>query len=96
MAKKRNRSLSTPDDTPEMRTAVAWCSLQGLPVRRVSDHQIKVGSFNLWPGKGTWNHDEMPQKRPGGFPAFKKAVLAWWKPESRGDIVSIETASLGD
>lgn len=90
MAKKTKRPLSAPTDTLEMRAAVAWCSLQGLPVRRVSDHQIKVGSFNLWPVKGTWNHDEAPQKRPGGFPAFQKAVLAWWDGASGISSVSID------
>ncbi|RVT93132.1 hypothetical protein [Sphingomonas crocodyli] len=78
MTKKQRRPLTNENDSPEMRRVIAWCSSHSLPIRRVSDHQIKVGAFNFWPSKASWNLDHSPQKKTGGEAAFRKAVLKWW------------------
>lgn len=78
MPKKQTMALRQSGDSSLMMNAIAWCSAQGLPVRRVSPHQIKVGPWNFYPNRGSFNRDDLPEKQLGGFPAFQAAVRAWW------------------
>ena len=80
--KKTGLPLRNKDDSHAMRNAIAWCAAQGLPVRRVSPHQIKVGPYNFYPNPGTFNRDDIQQKQTGGFESFRLAVAKWWKAES--------------
>jgi hypothetical protein len=77
--KKPSMALRQPDDSEEMTNAIAWLVAQGLPVRRVSIHQVKVGPWNLYPDRGSFNRDDMPAKREGGFEAFQEQVAFWWR-----------------
>lgn len=74
--------LQQPGDTQKMGNAIAWCAAQGMTVRRVSQHQIKIGPWNFYPDKGTFNRDDLPRKQVGGFPAFQAAISAWWNGET--------------
>ncbi len=90
MPKKVTRELLTEADTDAFRLAVSWATKVGLPVRRVSDHQIKIAHFNLWPNTGSWNDDLSPRKQPGGFRTFQQAVLQWWQKEDTSSVISLE------
>ncbi|HVK58594.1 MAG TPA: hypothetical protein VM735_07435 [Candidatus Kapabacteria bacterium] len=79
---KKTMDLRQPGDSRLMSQTIAWCAAQGLPVRRVSPYQLKIGVFNFYPDKGTHNRDDLPAKKVGGFPAFKDAVLRWWEAEN--------------
>jgi hypothetical protein len=69
--------LRQPDDSVRMQGAISWCLAKGLPVRRVSAHQLKVEVWNVYPDKDTFYRDDVPVKRHG-FPAFQEAVMLWW------------------
>ena len=89
MAKKPPRALLMDSDSDEIRTAIEWATDQNLPVRRVSDHQIKIGRFNLWPNTSSWNEDGAPHKQTGGFRTFNQAVLDWWSKENNSLAISL-------
>ena len=74
MGKKRSIPLADAPDA--MRRLVAWCSAQGVNVRRTSKIQIKVGPFNCWPEAETWNRDD-DQRRKHGLNDFKAAGEQW-------------------
>lgn len=81
-SKKKSMDLRQSGDSRQMSSAIAWCSAQGLPVRRVSMYQLKVGPWNLYPDRGSFNRDDLPKKQTGGFPAFQTAVRDWWDREN--------------
>lgn len=81
--KKQQLPLTNPNDSYAFRSAIAWCSKQGLPARRVSPYQLKVGPFNFYPDRGTFNRDDIQPKQTGGFEAFSEAVGIWRRSEKQ-------------
>lgn len=61
MAKKPKLPLLTESDTPEMRKAVEALQDHGVFVSRPSEHQLKIGPWNYWPGTGKITKDGGPK-----------------------------------
>lgn len=61
-----------------MRVAVDWCLAKGLPVRRCTLSQLRVGPINFWPDSGTINFEASTAANAEGLAAFRRLVLAWF------------------
>lgn len=68
---KKHIPLDQPDDHPVMRETVAWCRANKIYLRRPTRFQLKVGSINFWPEKGTIYVDELGTLSQKGLPIFK-------------------------
>ena len=69
--------LRQPGDGARMTAAINWLLSQGLPVKRCTVHQIRVGPLNFWPERGTFNIEASPRAAAKGLRAFKSAVADW-------------------
>jgi hypothetical protein len=47
-----------------MKEAIAWLDEIGIPYHHLPPYQIKIGTLNFWPGKGTITIDGDDQRRP--------------------------------
>lgn len=76
--KKPPMDLHQPNDTAAMEREITLLTSHKLKVSRKSVHHIKIGPFNRYPDKGSWNSDfDLHGKR--NFDEFLAAVLAWDK-----------------
>ncbi|ARR52351.1 hypothetical protein HY78_02195 [Rhizorhabdus wittichii DC-6] len=72
-----NHDLRQPDDTPQFRAAIDWLDNQGFKATRPSPHQLKIGPFNFYPNKGSWNSDFDPKRKTGGLKVIEKKLRGW-------------------
>lgn len=77
MKTKSSLPLRCDGDLPHMLEVINWAQAQGLPIRRPSIYQLKIGPWNYYPSRTTFNTDMLPEQKRAGFLAFTEAVLAW-------------------
>jgi len=75
--KKKTHPLILPDDLPHTVAFVKWAQKHKLPVRRTSPFQYKIGPWNYYPTKQTFNSDDKPEVKLKGFGLLKQHVLDW-------------------
>lgn len=56
---KRSVPLDQSTDRPAMKQAVAWFRAKKLKVARHTEHQLKYGLINFYPGRGTISVDRL-------------------------------------
>jgi hypothetical protein len=76
--KKPPMDLRQPNDTAAMQREITILTSHKLKVLRKSIYHIKIGPFNRYPDKGSWNSD-LDLKGKKHFDDFLAAVLAWDK-----------------
>lgn len=86
MGKKELYPLTQASDPLPFRAAVEWCESLGIPIKRTSPYQLKVGPWNFYT-KGSFHHDGDPKRRGFGLPAFKAAMEIWLDEQGLSDIV---------
>lgn len=58
-----------------MQTAIIALQARGFNPRQTSEHQLKLGSWNFWPSKGTITRDGQHGRHPeSGLEAFVKVL----------------------
>lgn len=63
------------DNSPAMRQAIAALGREGVHFKQTSGHQLKVGPFSFYPGKGTIFRDtEIRARDEKGLPAFLRLL----------------------
>jgi len=86
VAKKRKNKtgpLRRPDDTPHTHEVIDWALGQRLPVWRPASSHLKIGPWNYYPTKRTFNSDVAVRVKLVGFEEFQRAVLKWLANERR-------------
>lgn len=69
--------LRRDDDLPQTLEAITWAEKHDLPIRRPSPYHLKIGPWNYYPTRMTFNTDLLPAQMRAGFLAFTEAVLTW-------------------
>ena len=66
--------LKEPDDSVAMTEAIDWLSARGVPVRRVSPIQLKIGALNYYPDAGTIYRDGEQRMRERGLAGLNQVL----------------------
>ena len=73
MAKKTKHPLHLPDDSDEMKEAIAALEAlapSGVKFVRKTAHQLKSRNYNFYPNTGTLTEDDMPKLKRRGLNVF--------------------------
>ena len=83
MASKKRKTeegpLRRPDDYQHTLEVIAWAESERLPMRRPGPHHLKIGPWNYYPTKRTFNSDTAVKVTSHGFEEFKLAVRRWFE-----------------
>lgn len=77
MKKRKSLPLRLPGDSVHHIAFVSWAQKQTLPIERPSPYQYKIGPWNYYPTRQTFNSDHEPSAKLNGFALFKEKVLKW-------------------
>lgn len=83
MTSKRRKTEEGPlrrlGDGEHTLEVIAWAEEQRLPMRRPGPHHLKIGPWNYYPTKRTFNSDNAVKVTARGFDEFKLAVRRWFE-----------------